>query len=188
LLFIPLMIFWKIIFGSGIANTYTQSQGVQTLYWEAPQFLKVLFSSNRGLFIWAPVTLPALFGLRWLFHKNARLACLLGCMFLAQLYVVSAWFGWSGNIAFGPRLWVAQTAIFALGLAALINAFQKKRVLWIFVGSFLVVWNLLLLAQYVLETVPRHGPVDLVLLVRNQFMIIPENLPRILRTLMNRGQ
>jgi hypothetical protein len=188
LLFIPLMIFWKIIFGSGIANTYTPSQGIQTLRWEAPQFLNVLLSSDRGLFIWAPVTVPALIGLRWLFRENARLACLLGSMFLAQLYVVSAWFGWSGHVAFGPRLWVAQTAIFALGLAALINAFQKKRVLWIFVGSFFIVWNLLLLVQYVLETVPRHGPVDLALMVRNQFMIIPENLPRILRALLNRGQ
>jgi hypothetical protein len=188
LLFIPLMIFWKIVFGSGIANTYAFSQGVQTLRWESPQFLKVLFSSDRGLFIWAPVTAPSLIGLWWLFKENARLACLLGGMFLAQLYVVSSWFGWSGNIAFGPRLWVAQTAIFSLGLAALINAFQKRRVLWILVGSFFIVWNLLLLAQYVLETVPRHGSVDLALMVRNQFMIIPEYLPRILRALLNRGQ
>jgi hypothetical protein len=182
------MIFWKVVFGSEIANTYASSQGVRTLEWENPKALKVLFSSDRGLFIWAPVTLPALLGLRWLYKKNARMACLLGCMFLAQLYVVSSWFGWSGNIAFGPRLWVAQTGIFALGLACLISTFRGKRLLWVSIGGFFILWNFLLIIQYVLEIVHRHGAVSLTQLIRNQFMVIPENLPRILHSIVNRGR
>jgi hypothetical protein len=187
-LFIPLMIFWRVIFGSMLMNTYGATQGTQALQWQAPHLLKVLFSSNRGLFIWAPITLPAMIGLRWLFKENARLTILLVCMFLAQLYVVSSWFGWSGNIAFGPRFWVAQTVIFALGLAALVKRFQGPRNIWIGIGSIFIVWNFLLIIQYALEVIPRHGRVDLGLMVRNQIMVIPENFHRILQAFMNRGR
>lgn len=188
LLFIPLMIFWRVIFGSWMINTYSVAQGPNSLDWRAPNLLNVLFSSNRGLFIWAPITLPAMIGLRWLFKENARLTIILVGVFLSQLYVVSSWFGWSGTVAFGPRFWVAQTIIFALGLAALIKAIGGSRVIWIALGSFFIAWNFLLIVQYALGTIPRHGPVDLGLMVRNQFMVIPDNLPHILHRFMTRGQ
>jgi hypothetical protein len=127
-------------------------------------------------------------GLRWLFKENARLTILLLGMFLAQLYIVSSWFGWSGNIAFGPRFWVAQTVIFVLGFAALVKKFQGPGSIWIGLGSIFIAWNFLLILQYALETIPRHGRVDLRLMVRNQIMVIPENLHRILQAFMNRGR
>jgi hypothetical protein len=188
MLFVPLLIFWRVIFGSWLMNTYSVTQGSGSLDWRGLNVFRVLFSSNRGLFIWAPITLPSLIGLRWLFKENARLAMMLTCMFAAQLYIVSSWYGWSGNIAFGPRIWVAQTVIFALGLAALAKAMGGSKILHAAVGSAFIAWNFLLIVQYVLETIPRHGPVDLGLMVRNQFMIIPENLRRILQSLMNRGR
>ncbi len=188
LLFIPLMVFWQVVFGSYLANTYTASQNADILTWTAPAILQVLFSSNRGLFVWAPITLPALIGLGWLYRKNARLTLFLGCLFLAQLYVVSSWFGWSGNVAFGPRFWVAQTTLFALGLAALLHTLPGKRTALVTVGGVFIIWNFLLIVQYALQVIPRHGRVDLALMVRNQFMVIPENLPRIIQTLLDRGQ
>jgi hypothetical protein len=187
-LFAPLLIFWRVLFGSWLMNTYTVTQGSYSLDWHRPHVLDVLFSSNRGLFIWAPITLPSLIGLRWLFKENARLAMMLAGMFAAQLYVVSSWFGWSGNVSFGPRLWVAQTVIFALGLAALAKTIRGPKLLYAAIGSAFVLWNFLLIVQYVLETIPRHGRVDLGLMIRNQFMIIPENMRRILQSLMNRGR
>jgi hypothetical protein len=187
LLFIPLMIFWHAVFGSMLVNTYSATQGAESLDWRAPHLLQVLFSSDRGLFIWAPITLPAMIGLRWLFKENARLTIILMCMFLAQLYVVSSWFAWSGNVSFGPRFWIAQTAIFALGLAALIKNIRGPRILWVSLASVFIAWNFLLMLQYALGTIPRQGKVDLGLMVRNQIMVIPENLPRILQTFMNRG-
>ena len=188
LFFIPLTIFWQVIFGSMFINTYGATQGTHVLHWQAPHLLKVLFSSNRGLFIWAPITLPAMIGLRWLFKENARLTILLLGMFLAQLYIVSSWFGWSGNIAFGPRFWVAQTVIFVLGFAALVKKFQGPGSIWIGLGSIFIAWNFLLIIQYALEIIPRHGRVDLGLMVRNQIMVIPENFHRILQAFMNRGR
>jgi len=188
LFFIPLMIFWQVVFGLFFANTYAPSQGTGIFDWSAPHILKVLFSSNRGLFIWAPVTVPALIGLRWLFKQNTRLTLLLGALFFSQLYIIGSWFGWSGNVAFGPRFWVAQTTLFALGLAALIHALPGKRILWTAIGGVFIAWNLLLIVQYVLQTIPRYGSVDLGEMVRNQFLVIPENLSRILRTLLTRGR
>jgi hypothetical protein len=188
LLFVPLLVFWRIMFGSWLTNTYNITQGPRTLDWRGLHVFSVLFSSNRGLFIWAPITLPSLIGLRWLFKENARLAAILSSMFVAQLYIVSSWFGWAGGAAFGPRFWVGQTVIFALGLAALAKAMRGPMILHAVAGSAFIVWNFLLIVQYVLETIPRYGPVDLGLMVRNQFMVIPENLRRVLQSLMNRGR
>ena len=123
-----------------------------------------------------------------MYKENARLTIILTGIFLSQLYVISSWYGWAGNVAFGPRFWVAQTVVFALGLAALIKAGRTHTILWTAAGSVFVAWNLLLLVQYALQMIPRRGPVDLGLMVRNQFMAIPENLPRILQTIINRGR
>ena len=188
ILFAPLLVFWRVVFGSWLMNTYHVKEGVKALDWRALNVFKVLFSSNRGLFIWAPITLPSLIGLRWLFKENARLAAILTAMFAGQLYVVSSWFGWSGAVAFGPRFWVGQTAIFALGLAALANAVRGPRILRVASGCAFIIWNFLLITQYVLKTIPRHGYVDLGLMVRNQFMIIPENVWRIIQSLIHRGR
>jgi hypothetical protein len=188
LLLAPLLAFWRVVFGSWLMNTYHVRQGVTALDWRAIHVLKVLFSSNRGLFIWAPITLPSLIGLRWLFKENARLAAILTGMFVAQLYVVSSWYGWAGAVAFGPRFWVGQTVIFALGLAALAKAMPGSMILHVAAGCTFIVWNFLLIAQYVLKMIPRYGPVDLGLMVRNQLLIIPENLQRIFQALINRGR
>jgi hypothetical protein len=148
--------------------------------------LNVLFSSDRGLFTWAPVTLPALIGLRWLSKINARLTIILLGMLVSQLYVVSSWFTWSGGVAFGPRFWVGLTVLFGLGLAALVDPTRVSKMVWIVAASLLILWNFLLIIQYSLETIPRSGPVDMGLMVRNQFMVIPENLQRIVRALITR--
>jgi len=78
--------------------------------------------------------------------------------------------------------------LFTLGLAALIQALPEKKALWAAVGGVFIIWNFLLIVQYVLRTVPRHGDVDLGEMVRNQFLVIPENLPRIVRALFDRGR
>jgi hypothetical protein len=45
---------------------------------------------------------------------------------------------------------------------------------------------MLLIVQYALETIPRAGPVDVSLMIRNQFLIIPQNLDRVVRALLTR--
>ena len=51
LLFAPLMIFWRVVFGAWLLNTYSTIHGPHAFDWGGHHVLNVLFSSNRGLFI-----------------------------------------------------------------------------------------------------------------------------------------
>jgi hypothetical protein len=183
LLFAPLSIFWRIIYGGWLVNTYDASGG-GTLTWSAPHWLDVLFSSDRGLFVWAPVTLIALAGLRPLFATDARLARLLTIVALLHWYVISCWSIWAGGHAFGPRLWIALTPFWGLALAALLDGSGRWRPwvgrLIVGVVGLLIVWNILLMLQYSIGLVAPTGEVDLALMVKNQFAMFPQLLTSVL--------
>ena len=77
---------------------------------------------------------------------------------------------------------------FGLGLAALLavlNRYIAWR--WLVAGCVVfVVWNGLLLVRYVLEDIPRDGPVPLGELIAGQFTLAPRYRGRILQILIQR--
>ncbi|WP_376788468.1 hypothetical protein [Thermoflexus sp.] len=162
--FLPQMIVWKIVFGQWVVGNPYGIAGAGAFDWRAPHLLKVLFSTNRGLFLWTPIAIFALLGLigplrracpRWAYFILAQTA--------AQIYIVGSWSAWSGAAAFGPRLLTGLFAGFALGLAAL---YEAGRTRWgmqpvIALGAAAIAWNLILLARYGIGDVPRAGPVPL---------------------------
>lgn len=180
---IPLLLFWHEVYGDWIVNTYTASGG-GTFDFTAPHLLEVLFSSDRGLFTWTPVTLLCLVGLRWVWARQNRLGGLMGILVLAHWYVISCWSFWAGGDSPGPRFWLSLTPIFILGLAALVEQMRTvSRPLLILVGTAFIVWNLLLLLQYSLGLVAPTGEIDLWLMVQNQFAVIPQIFSRIVERL-----
>ncbi|MFK7801914.1 MAG: hypothetical protein AB8G95_09800 [Anaerolineae bacterium] len=175
LAFVPQVLFWRRVFGSWVLNSYENSGGGE-FEWFA-HMLEVLISSNRGLFVWAPVTFVCLLGLRQLFKADQRLTLVLGGVTFLQWVVIGSWSAWSGGDAFGPRFWIALFPFFGLSLAALLNRFDTASdrsrfvvasILIVFVG-----WNFLLMFQYSLGLVAPAGPVDLGEMVWNQFTLIP---------------
>jgi len=188
LFLLPLMLFWKHVYGAWIVNVYGLIRPPDIFDWSAPHIGSIFFSTNRGMFIWAPVTLFALAGLWWLRRLDARLTLFLGVMFMTQLYIIGSWFEWAGAASFGPRFWTNMVLLFTLGLAALLAQMQSTpRWILLALGTGFVVWNLLLLVQYALHTIPRSGPVDIATMVRNQFLVIPTNLDRVIRALIQRN-
>ena len=173
LLIIPLLLFWHEVFGAWLVNSYTASGG-GTFDFSAPHWLEVLFSSNRGLFTWTPVTLFCLLGLRWLWPQHNRLAWLITILVSAHWYVISSWSFWAGGDSPGPRLWLTLTPIFIIGLAAWVHQIRNLPQLWfILAGATFIIWNLLLLLQYSLGLVAPTGEVDLWLMVKNQLTVLP---------------
>ncbi len=186
LLLCPLMVFWRIVYGDWLVNTYAVVSA-NAMDWRAPHLLAVLFSSNRGLFIWTPVTALALVGLIWLYPIDRRLTLFLIMLFGLQLYIIGSLGIWHGGTAFSQRFFANMIPLYMLGLAALLFRLQRwPRWVVTTCGGMFVLWNLLLIVQYVLQTVPRSGSTDLVALVRNQFLVIPDNLGRVLTILMER--
>jgi len=187
LAFSPQMIVWKITYGNWIVfNPYQFSSGDRFDFGNL-HLWEVLFSS-RGAFVWCPVLLLGLIGLIGLARRERRLALALGFTFLAQWVLISGWSQWSGAASFGSRFLVNCTPVFTLGLAALIEAARPRlglRTLTV-LGAAFIVWNGLLLVQYALGTVPRETPFAISEMVRNQFLIVPQQLSRLLRVLLTR--
>ncbi len=188
LLFIPLMVFWRVVFGAWIANTYSiYGQFLDLLN---PRIGYVLFSSDRGLFTWTPVALLAVLGFLPLWQRDRRLSIMLAVAYIPQFYLIAATM-WGPGASFGNRYLLNLWPAFTLGLAALADWSRQRLKLppaaLTLLGGAFVVWNLLLFAQYVLEWVPRMGEVDMGLLIRNQFLVVPHNLNRIIQILLTRS-
>ncbi len=156
--FSPQLFVWHALYGSFLHSGYSYSGG--TFSWTNPKLFKVLFSAYRGLFIWHPVFLLSVIGLIFAYRRNrsVSLACLIG--FLIQWYVISSWSNWQQGDAFGGRMFIVCTPIFALGLAHLIE-WTVRRWSWSVVytfGGMLLVWNFLLFLEYRFDLVTAQRP------------------------------
>jgi hypothetical protein len=187
LAYLPQVIVWRVVSGHWIQlNPYS---GRYSLNWLHPHLLGVLFSTDRGVFTWSPLLLLAAVGWVHLWKKERRLAMLLVSGFLLQFYIVASWDSWNGAISFGHRMFTNLAVSFALGLAALLTILHRRVPLgWLIAGcACFVGWNSLLLVRYVLEDIPRSGPVPLRNLIIGQFTVLPRYLHRIIQILLKRS-
>ncbi len=162
--FLPQMIVWRIVFGQWVVWNPYGIAGAGAFDWRSPHFLDVLFSTDRGLFVWAPVAALAGIGLLGPLRRRRPVwARALLAQWISQVYIVGSWSAWSGAAAFGPRLLIGLVPAFALGLAALYEAGRGR---WgmgpaIAISLLAILWNLILLARYGMQDIPRMGPVPL---------------------------
>jgi hypothetical protein len=151
------MIVWKILTGSFIVYSYSDSG--QFFDFTSPKFFKVLFSSNHGLLVWHPIILICLLGLIFsrTLSRSTKIAFLIA--FLFQVYVTSSWTAWWMGYSFGGRAFLGLTPIFILGLSAFIKEFLQtghKKIL-ILIFSVLCIWNAVLMLGYASEMIPKQG-------------------------------
>lgn len=89
------------------------------------------------------------------------------------------------------RAWATgMVPAFGLGLAALLHSLKNRGVSlrWITAGCVgFVAWNGTLMVRYVLEDIPRSGPVPLGDLVVGQFTALSRYYDRIIQILMTRS-
>ena len=172
--FLPTLIAKKIVYGSYFYMGYTERW-----FWNSPAFFKVLFSSQHGLFSWTPILLLSVAGLFALRRYDRTLALYLGIVFVAYVYAIGCYENWHGISSYGNRFFVALTALFVLGLAALVDwlagAWQERRAA-IFAWSgvvVLVVWNLGLMFQWGMHLIPDRGPISWRDAAYNQVAVVP---------------
>lgn len=183
----PQVVTWRIVFGQWIMPNPYRETG-RGFNWLHPHLLEILFSTNRGLFVWTPVTLPAVLGWIPLRRRDRRLAGLLAANFLLEFWLISSWHSWSGAVAFGQRFFTHMMPAFAVGLGTFLHNVQRRIPLrWLSLAcGLLIAWNGVLIVRYVLEDIPRQGPVPLGELIEGQFTAIPRYLGRIVRILIRR--
>ena len=179
--FFPQLYVWKQTFGEWFPGSPYASFG-GSFHFGFPWVLQVMFSDNRGLFVWHPLLLFGVLGWYFLIKKDQHLTLFFLASFILQLAIIGSWNSWHGAHAFGQRFFVNLVPAFMFGLAALLNEFKKIvsiKVITFFCLVF-ILWNFILIIQFALETVPREGPTNLSAFVKNQFLVIPYHITRIL--------
>jgi hypothetical protein len=186
IVFAPQLIVWQQTYGAfWPGNPYSITYG-DSFNPASPHFFDVLLSSARGLFLWSPLVLLAIIGL-FVFVLRAQRTLGVGLIlvWLAQVYLIGGWNAWSGAASFGQRFMINGTVTYVLGLAALL-AWLQTKISWKLLGTvvvFFVVWNLLLLAQYITELLPRAGYVDVGQMLTGQVRVIGVVLERLTQLL-----
>ncbi|HXY25135.1 MAG TPA: hypothetical protein VEI73_10830 [Candidatus Acidoferrum sp.] len=174
---LPTFITRQIVFGNPFAvGPYT----LRIWNWSSPFFLQVLFSSNHGLLVFAPILLPAIAGLYFFWRLDRAFGNICMLITLVFYFLIACFPWWHGAVGLGNRFFLSLTPIFVLGLASL---FARTTRLWtdsaaaafrlVPLTLLLVVWNLGLVYQWETHLFPRYGPVYWPEVIFNQFHVVP---------------
>lgn len=114
-----------------------------------PEWLKLLFSFQKGLFVYTPFAFVGTIGLIWLLVKKTQEALWLWFFLAVSIYVISCWWNWYYGSSLGMRALIEYLPFFAFGLAFLLQSVGKigKTVLITLVLLFVSV-NLVQSYQY----------------------------------------
>lgn len=146
LVFSPQMAVWNVLYGQPFAIP----QGPSFMQWWTPSLLSVLFSVSHGLFTWAPILVPSVWGLITWARRERDAGVAVIVVVLASWYVNAAVSDWWAGEAFGARRFLSLFPLFVLGMATWLQAAttEAARVRRLAVTAALFVANGLLLLQY----------------------------------------
>jgi len=122
---IPQMVYWKMVTGSFLFNSYGPSGS--SFYFGSPHIVDVLFSYRKGWYLYTPVMLVATAGIFFM-GKNCRQGWRAVVLYLLlQIYLQASWWSWWNGGSFGLRSFVDVYGVMAIPLAALVDAAARAR-------------------------------------------------------------
>lgn len=116
------MVIWKIQTGMWFVNSY----GEEAFHFLQPHMIDFLFSYRKGLFIYLPLTLVALFGLIPLWKRDRTRAIIAALFFIGTVYILSSWWMWYYGGSFGTRVIVEFLPMLALLLYFFLDSLRTK--------------------------------------------------------------
>jgi hypothetical protein len=189
---LPTLVSRNVVFGSPISTGYPTAEGWS---WQSPAFLRVLLSTDHGVFTWTPILILAILGLLVFVKVDRTFAIYLLAAVFVFYAVISFYPNWDGLSSFGNRFFVSLTPIFVLGLAAFFDwlarawresaAFRASSV----AIAILIAWNLGMIFQWGMHLIPVRGPISFREAAYNQVAVVPEEVIRKLKNYFtHRGQ
>lgn len=170
IVFIPQLITYRVITGR-----FSPSKVVTGKFnLSAPNALNVLFSPEHGLIPWTPIVLVALGGLALLWRRDRVMVVAFVLALVLQVYIAGSFLTWQSAGSFGQRRFINSTAIFVIGVAALLSWLLAKGLpRWALGGlaAVFVLWNGGLLIQYALWCSSQRQALDWASLVGEQLKI-----------------
>lgn len=92
-----------------------------------PHMIQILFSFQKGLFVYTPMVFLAHFAVLYLFKQDRYLAMSYIFFFLILTYILSSWWIWFYGGSFSLRAYIEYFGLFAILLAILLKQLKYKN-------------------------------------------------------------
>jgi len=142
--FFPQMLVWKLQYGVWvwIPRYYGPRANVRWFDPSTAHWQDILWSANKGLFVWTPLTLLCVVGLVMALRRAPVVSIGGGLVFVATVILGSATPDWHGSDAFGSRKFDLMLPFFAWGLARISESLLKRPALVVGLGvASFGLWN-----------------------------------------------
>ncbi len=144
---LPQALLYRSIAGAWWLNAYALLSN--RFSFARPHLLAVLFSSQKGLFVWSPVLLAAIPGAILARGRARGLILAATVVFAMQIYIVSSWTDWQLGGSFGHRAFTDGLALAAPMLASAFAWASARRRRLLVVAPLVTVAVALSIAQMV---------------------------------------
>lgn len=145
---IPQLLVWQVLNGHFWQVSYLSGGEVGFFHLLPLHFLDVIFSFHHGLFLWSPLLLLALWGLKY--FKDKTLKTLLFSSLVMEVILTASWSQWWQGASFGGRFFVSSLPLFFFGLISLLNKYKNKATPLIVMT---VGYNIILFILFILKIV-----------------------------------
>lgn len=141
IVFTPQLLYWKEMTGHWVHYSYA---GETFMYWGAPKVAAVLFDTQNGLFVYAPILLLSFAGVFIKDERSNTVSVL--PVWLIATYVFASWWAWWFGAAYGHRCYIELLPLLALPMATAIEKTQVngkilKQVTYSFI-AIAVIYNI----------------------------------------------
>lgn len=127
LIFVPIfpqLLYWKVMVGKWFYYAYRHETFSN---WQHPKVLEVLFDTQNGLFLYAPILLLAPLGW-WLLRKQERVHALAGSIIFAFItYIFASWWAWWFGGDYGHRCYIDYLPVLAFPIAGIYALVAKQK-------------------------------------------------------------
>ncbi|MCY1720373.1 hypothetical protein OU798_08470 [Prolixibacteraceae bacterium Z1-6] len=131
LVWVPQFVYWKYVSDKFFYFSYGE-RGDQ-FYWENPQIWKILFSYEKGWFVYTPLMFVVFFGFKSLKKLKINLSLPIIIYLTIMIYVLASWWCWWYGGSFGQRSFVDFYGLMAIPLGAVIHtSLQRKYLKYVF--------------------------------------------------------
>jgi hypothetical protein len=118
------MVLWHHQTGQWLVYSY----GNEHLILSDPHFFSILFSYNRGWFVYTPVVFVSLAGLPSLYGRSRPGFCWLAAFLIVFIYITSSWWSWYYASKFGQRIFIDILALPGILLFFLLLSIERFRI------------------------------------------------------------
>jgi len=131
LVWIPQMIYWKIVSGQFLYYSYGSEDG--KFFFNNPHIFQILLGFRKGWLIYTPIMFFPLLSMFFLRRNFIESHLAISIFLPLNIYLISSWWCWWYGGCFGMRPMIESYAILAIPLATgLTWVFQQKRIIKIF--------------------------------------------------------